>query len=517
MSTTPHIKFENSPADSLADSFVSTPGTQYPSLFANNTMDPAEVMTPQSYEDDSMFGGSVREESMVGDTPGPEKKQVKKRKSWGQQLPEPKTNLPPRYILDNKFTIVDYSANPLSRKRAKTEDEKEQRRVERVLRNRRAAQSSRERKRQEVEALEAEKRQIERRNQDLEMRLAHMEEQYLHVRQQLEQVTGNKMIVFGSSSVVSTPSQELHQASSPVTFSQELFSSRDSNGPATISRPSISETQSPQTVNPASLSPEIRPVVESTNACSSDMTQHPAAMLCDLQCQSEEQRPWMNSRTPTTLAISQILVMTTFLNMISATTSTILSPLSQIITSLRTGSSLSPTTSILTLIIWLVTTTAALTTSTLMTFSTTTTSLRRRLSLRIRLLRRLLACSPNLARPLMDATVVAMRSASEQQLTHDCLSGVDASVRHVGASSPSVESLMTLLWAIHVIEKEREQKEKAPKLDAATEVRQACGELDELFRPRNITQNGVSYLSGERATRKKSLEDWRMAFKHHHH
>lgn len=99
MSTTPQIKFEDSPAESLADSFTSTPGSYYPSLFANNTMDPIEVMTPQSYEGESTFGGSIRGESVSGDTPAPEKKPVKKRKSWGQQLPEPKTNLPPRYIL----------------------------------------------------------------------------------------------------------------------------------------------------------------------------------------------------------------------------------------------------------------------------------------------------------------------------------------------------------------------------------------------------------------------------------
>lgn len=59
---------------------------------------------------------------------------AKKRKSWGQELPEPKTTLPPR-------------------KRAKTDDEKEQRRIERIKRNRAAAHNSRERKRQEAEYL----------------------------------------------------------------------------------------------------------------------------------------------------------------------------------------------------------------------------------------------------------------------------------------------------------------------------------------------------------------------------
>lgn len=104
----PRIKFEHSPADSLADSFVSTPGSHYPPLFppSNNMdemMDPSEAMTPP-FDDDSMFDQSMSG-SMAGDldldgsmtgTPAPEKKPVKKRKSWGQQLPEPKTNLPPR-------------------------------------------------------------------------------------------------------------------------------------------------------------------------------------------------------------------------------------------------------------------------------------------------------------------------------------------------------------------------------------------------------------------------------------
>jgi len=114
----------------------------------------------------------------------------------------------------------------------------------------------------------------------------------------------------------------------------------------------------------------------------------------------------------------------------------------------------------------------------------------------------------------MDATMVAMRSASEQQLTHACLSHVDASPRR-DEHSPSVESLMTLLWAIHVMEGERAH-EKTPRLDAATEVRQACSELDELFRLRNIKTKGVPYLSREHdgGMGKKSLEGWRTAFKH---
>jgi transcriptional activator HAC1 len=98
--STPRIKFENSPTESQADSFVSTPGTQWPSLFPTNES-VNECMTPQSFDEDSMFGGSVG--GSISGTPAPEKKPIKKRKSWGQQLPEPKTNLPPRYILDDNF------------------------------------------------------------------------------------------------------------------------------------------------------------------------------------------------------------------------------------------------------------------------------------------------------------------------------------------------------------------------------------------------------------------------------
>lgn len=83
-----------------------------------------------SSSQDSTTLTSQPETSSLASASADSKSQPKKRKSWGQELPEPKTNLPPR-------------------KRAKTADEKEQRRIERVKRNRLAAHNSRERKRQE--------------------------------------------------------------------------------------------------------------------------------------------------------------------------------------------------------------------------------------------------------------------------------------------------------------------------------------------------------------------------------
>ncbi|XDG08035.1 hypothetical protein ABKA04_007650 [Annulohypoxylon sp. FPYF3050] len=257
--TTPQVKFEASPAESL----MSVPGDMYPSLFATsssvNTLE--SVMTPQSFTEEKS--------ASTEPTPSPapenaEKKPAKKRKSWGQVLPEPKTNLPPR-------------------KRAKTEDEKEQRRVERVLRNRRAAQSSRERKRQEVEALE-------QRNQQLEELLRNQQKTNELLMDELNKLRGNG----GSRS--SSPLDAFQP--SPLTLSQPLFgASQDGQAEDKpgMMNDFILMPEQDGTVDPASLSPELTPVAddnlgESSKAektataptsepTSTDATQHPAAVF----------------------------------------------------------------------------------------------------------------------------------------------------------------------------------------------------------------------------------------------
>ncbi|KAH8686606.1 transcriptional activator HAC1 [Ilyonectria robusta] len=271
--TSPMVKFENSPAES----FISTPGENYTSLFAaatpsaTNTMNPMEMMTPKSFSEDKPSEASLDNLDNLDnvtdseDSPAPsgDKKSAKKRKSWGQVLPEPKTNLPPR-------------------KRAKTEDEKEQRRVERVLRNRRAAQSSRERKRLEVEALE-------KRNKELESMLINAQKANLMLVEELNRFRRSSGVVTRSSS----PLDSLRD--NPVTLSQELFSSQDGHkANADSSTPLMDDILiSNATVNPASLSPELGPVDDSseeapeqssmeaqtselTSATSPDLTQRPA-------------------------------------------------------------------------------------------------------------------------------------------------------------------------------------------------------------------------------------------------
>ncbi|CAG7986878.1 unnamed protein product [Penicillium nalgiovense] len=176
-----------------------------------------------------------------------EKKPTKKRKSWGQELPTPKTNLPPR-------------------KRAKTDDEKEQRRIERVLRNRAAAQTSRERKRLEMEKLETEKIRMEQQNQFLIQRLSQMETENNRLSQQVAKLSAE---VHGSRSV--TPKASSPAVESP-TLTPTLFKQEGDELPMErIPFPTPSVTD---------YSPTLKP---STLAEASDVTQHPAAVLCDLQ------------------------------------------------------------------------------------------------------------------------------------------------------------------------------------------------------------------------------------------
>ncbi|PHH51687.1 Transcriptional activator hac1 [Ceratocystis fimbriata CBS 114723] len=512
---TPTIKFENSPTEST----VSLPGQTFSPLFppstelptpAQETSDPMDQCSPESESDSderppedvvlaalaaSLSAGdiaSVVAASTTGgndDASGTDKKPVKKRKSWGQVLPEPKTNLPPR-------------------KRAKTADEKEQRRVERVLRNRRAAQSSRERKRLEVEALE-------RRNKELETRINLVERANMILIDEL-----NKARKAGGSSAPS-PSLEALISSNTVAITSDLFMSQQapleqllsaSSDATTI--PTVEENTriSTSTVDPASLSPQTTPVAESAKAAtpsskefqkqqvkiepvesvmalpatsskSANMTQRPAEMLCDLQCQSAGlSLPRKASQTPTTQAFPAALLRN-LLTASSALLSVCRRPLTQIAMSLRTGFPLPPTPSILTAIVWLVTRPSTRTSTTSTTSSSwtkdvlltqqpksldsqrTQSSRSRFRSVRIKTLRKILTCSPSLARPLQDATMAVLRLVTKRTsdvstLELDMPSHVQRESQAAllggwrnSSSLPSKEALLTLLWMLRLEEK----------------------------------------------------------------
>lgn len=191
---------------------------------------------------------SQRDMSQCASTPAPtssDGKPVKKRKSWGQVLPEPKTSLPPR-------------------KRAKTEDEKEQRRIERVKRNRLAAHNSRERKRQEYEVLQAEKDRMEADLQAYKEKMAQMKAELQYFRQKYPGEAPETVFDLSTSSLDDTicPARTSTSFPSPISM-DSMDSPRDSS----------CQPETPASFDVAT--PEF------------DSTQYPAAILCDLQCRSD--------------------------------------------------------------------------------------------------------------------------------------------------------------------------------------------------------------------------------------
>ncbi|KAJ5885350.1 hypothetical protein N7495_009860 [Penicillium taxi] len=369
---------------------------------------PSEIAWTVSPADTSL--DSPEPETIPKEEEGDEKKPSKKRKSWGQELPVPKTNLPPR-------------------KRAKTDDEKEQRRIERVLRNRAAAQTSRERKRLEMEKLETEKIRMEQQNQFLLQRLTQMEAENNRLSQQVAQLSAE---VRGSRS--STPKAATPALESP-TLTPTLFKQEGIELPM---------ERIPFPTPSTDYSPTLKP---STLAEVSDVTQHPAAVLCDLQC------PSLTSMELEVLSLSStwdrasnlrltMMLPLLFLMMTSAAYSTVILPLTQILHSLKTGLPLTFSTEEIyqhfPLIHWLIST-PSLSPSKALTRSV----------FRMRLLTRLLACSPALARPLRDATGRALQLAVSEQIL---------SPQTVLADAPGrlrMESLLSMIRAIDSLDPSR--------------------------------------------------------------
>lgn len=422
--------------------------------------------------------------------------------------------------------------NSHSSKRAKTEDEKEQRRIERVLRNRQAAQSSRERKRQEVEKLEGEKMTIEHENQFLKDRLRAAEHEKLKLTQKLAKMAA-EMSVFKSKttsaavSIVSTPEssptltadllhrqaikQELDDYPFALPSPQNTLDPRHSS----ISSASPSSRSSSRSMSPSRVTLESTPVP--------DMTQHPAAMLCGLQCQSgaawRQSSPLMPSEDPQRQSQIHLAIITTvqllYLTMFSAAYSTILAPLSQIFISLKTGSPLTlnqtcwanpvdQETSLFHLIQWLISTpvnpvthSSHSTTHSTAASTATTNTMSSRPTFRISLLRRLLACSPALARPLKGATARALQMKASGALSGK---GSPENVLDSCAWGPSLvmdvridngwSTSMTMAAAIELMEKEKLQI--AGRVgDAANDIRQLCITLDGLFEGKIGKQTNV--------------------------
>ncbi|GAB7362036.1 hypothetical protein MBLNU230_g2070t1 [Neophaeotheca triangularis] len=205
-------------------------------------------------------------------------KPAKKRKSWGQTLPEPKTTLPPR-------------------KRAKTDDEKEQRRIERIKRNRAAAHNSRERKRQETETLAVQVAKLTAKLNAYEQLHGPLPASVVLPEVTLRtedggtpvpSLTGSRASIDESALSPCSPNDDLHDMN--VHIKQEPT---DSNGPTLY--PSLFET------------PDEKQPSMPAHSTRLDSTQHSAAMLCDLQCRSSPRSSSTGLENPHRIWASLIL------------------------------------------------------------------------------------------------------------------------------------------------------------------------------------------------------------------
>lgn len=338
---------------------------------------------------------------------------------------------PSSSVSGNTFSCLLTSTNTPLSKRAKTEDEKEQRRIERVLRNRQAAQSSRERKRQEVEKLEGEKSFIEQQNESLKERLMTVEHEKFLLAQQVARMAAQMEAFKRASSAtprINSPPPLEPDLTREQFIKQELLDDyryslptpQPSHGTPSVSYSSSSTATDSQSSTPATMSLEFDGFTVTP-----DMTQHPAAMLCDLQCQSAEAcQTSTRLTTRQTAAIQLYLANLLYVMMVSTVYSQLMNPLRMIFNSLRTGSSLpqpmTTTPMALHLIRWSIST-PSLTKVMTSTPTITTTSPATAMStpelthsrapiLCLRMLRRLQLSSPALARPLRAATGRALRA-----------------------------------------------------------------------------------------------------------
>lgn len=289
-----------------------------------------------------------------------------------------------------------------------------------------------------MEKLETEKIRMEQQNQFLIQRLSQMEAENNRLSQQVAQLSAE---VRGSRST--TP-----KAGSPVTESPTLTPTLFKQEGEELAMERI-PFPTPSTTD---YSPTLKP---STLAEASDVTQHPAAVLCDLQCPSQASKvlevPSLSSTSDRRSSLQlQMTLQLLFLTMTSTAYSTVIHPLSQILLSLKTGLPLALSTEEIyqhfPLILWLISTP-----------SLSPSKAPTRPVFRMRLLTRLLACSPALARPLRDATGRALQLAVSEQFSPQTVSAGAPEGR------PRWESLLTLAWAIDSLSQSRQHRRALTK------------------------------------------------------
>ena len=395
-------------------------------------------------------------------TPTSSDRPRRKRKSWGQPIPEYDPILPPG-------------------KRAKTNEEKEQRRCERIVRNRKAAATSRDRKKHEFERLEQENQVL---REELERQSA-----LIKALQAGQDPSSLQSMVQATSELLPLPSNVLQSPQSIAKDSPVVRPRRRSSSPAmsvaslsnrkhhspTLAPSLFTKNETPEFEsalephNTAQSPDESLPTLDNldtlpggseldalindtinnpqpmlqhfTNLEGSGMTRYPAAVLCDdLQCLPEPTKlasrlnsnRWVNS-----ILVIQLMVLNAMSNISSKT---MLSAMSQILTSLeqvlpRLQSCPKTMDMIFPLIHSLITLPSMENTS--------------RRAFRMAFLRRLLSSSPASARLLDDATARALQRLSSAE-----------AIKESPRDGLSWASLLTVRWAIRCVEWEKECYQK---------------------------------------------------------
>ena len=327
---------------------------------------------------------------------------------------------------------------------------------------------------------------IEQQNQFLQQRLEQVEAEKNKLAEQVRLLAA-QMAVFRKAPTPANSSPRLRSVAGSPTLSGDLLDgSHDSvpNLKYETQEPSFALPHPQYTLDPRHTSFSSASSIDNlefTTASAPSLTQHPAEMLCDLQCQLGASSPL---GTPSTVADSlqrqlafhfllTSMVHLLLATMLSTASSMVLTPLSQIFISLKTGRPLILSTEDLSrtglfpLLTWLISTPI-----TPLMNSTPSDRLTSRPIFRIGLLRRLLICSPALARPLRDATSRALQLMSSDEQT---------GTGYAACGDKGMSTLMTMLFAIESIEKSKDNGSSCQGTDPAADIRTLCCTLDEML------------------------------------
>ena len=209
-------------------------------------------------------------------------------------------------------------SNIVYRKRAKTAAEKEQRRIERVLRNRAAAHASRERRRKELEGLEDEKAILEQDNNNLKSRLAAFEEENASLSERMKEME-KQLKSFEDTIKIFTG-----MGGSLAGLNPSSFASFTNNSPLSLT-----------SVIPSPVTPAPERPVGSNEALG--MTHQSAALMCDLQCLPTASNP----QQPSVELVAIWMMQCILLEMIASTLYSVQMPFLQLFLNLKRGTPIS--------------------------------------------------------------------------------------------------------------------------------------------------------------------------------